>query len=42
MIDRESAAIIAGSFLLGILLAVVVDRWRTPSQATFHVLEAGK
>jgi hypothetical protein len=42
VIDRESAAIIVASLILGILLAVAVDRWRTPQQATFHVLEAGK
>lgn len=30
------------SFLLGVVLAVVVDRWYTPPASTFHVLESGK
>ena len=49
MTDRNQAApanwvgaIIVVSFVLGMLLAAVVDRWYAPAQATFHVLESGK
>ena len=41
---RQTAAgiIIGISFLLGMLLAAVVDRWQAPAQATFHVLDGDR
>lgn len=40
---QTAAGIIIGiSFLLGMLLAAVVDRWYAPAQATYHVLEPRK